>query len=174
MAQCADRCHRIGQKNAVIAEILTIHQSIDSTVLHSVMKKMDVIKKIVQETDLSVVQFASHKLFKENSMNAALIAQKLREIADLLVEQTVVVEEQPKAKAVKEDLKPVIPPVVEVAKEDPTITIDQVRDVMARMLDNGWRTQAMEILKANGAEKLRDLEDDKFAAVHAACLEALS
>lgn len=48
--QCSDRCHRIGQKNDVKIDILTIHKSIDAQMLHKVLKKQKVIKKVMKES----------------------------------------------------------------------------------------------------------------------------
>lgn len=47
IAQVVDRCHRIGQKETVYAEILTIHQSIDEQMLHVSLNKKDFSERLL-------------------------------------------------------------------------------------------------------------------------------
>jgi len=46
--QIVDRLHRIGQKNNVTAELLTIHDSIDERVLYTTLEKKGFIKEIMK------------------------------------------------------------------------------------------------------------------------------
>ena len=52
LAQPSDRCHRIGQLNAVLVEVLVIRRSIDAQVLRGVIQKIDVVGQIVKETNM--------------------------------------------------------------------------------------------------------------------------
>jgi SWI/SNF-related matrix-associated actin-dependent regulator 1 of chromatin subfamily A len=45
IAQAVDRCHRIGQKNSVLAQFLVVEGSIDSAVLSTALRKVKVIDK---------------------------------------------------------------------------------------------------------------------------------
>jgi len=47
LMQVIDRCHRIGQKNKVIAEILTIAKSLDSIMINTVLNKKQNIERIL-------------------------------------------------------------------------------------------------------------------------------
>jgi SWI/SNF-related matrix-associated actin-dependent regulator 1 of chromatin subfamily A len=46
--QAVDRCHRIGQKNNVLAQFLTVSGSIDEIMLQAIVKKKTVINRIMQ------------------------------------------------------------------------------------------------------------------------------
>lgn len=48
--QAADRCHRIGQKNAVLAQFLIIENSVDEDVLDSITRKRAIIAQVVKTT----------------------------------------------------------------------------------------------------------------------------
>ena len=138
--QAADRCHRIGQKDNVTVDLLTISESIDSLVLHSVLTKMDTIDSIIKE---------------EVDMNNVLIAQKLRELASLFDE-------------VQEAFKPVqeaFKPVQEASKpvKEASITLDTIRVAMAQLLGEGKREKVITILSTVGVKKVSDLTEDKFA-----------
>lgn len=185
LQQCADRCHRIGQKNPVLVEILTIHQSVDATILHAVLGKMEIINQIVKETSMT-------------ALNNAAIAAKLRELASLFdaapaaeaeasapapapapaaetkttkvtrapkPEQTVTSAGTATVKNVTEDS------IEQDAVDAPTdssntsATIEQVREGVAKLIDAGKRSKALEILKNHGAAKVGELAEDKFASV---------
>lgn len=153
--QCADRCHRIGQKNSVLVEILTIHKSIDARMLHSALGKMEVINLIIKDTDM-------------NTLNNASIASKLRELAELFDQSQAKVEN-----AAPVQSEPEVKPEPQVKTETKSeATIEQVREALAQLIDAGKREAAMKILKDNGANKVGELVDEKFAAVVAACVQA--
>lgn len=156
--QCADRCHRIGQKNSVLVEILTIHKSIDAHMLHSALRKMEVINLIIKDTDMS-------------TMNHAAIAAKLRELADLFDAQPTV-NAEPEAKPVEALPQPKTTESPKVVEEKTAATIEQVRESLAQLIDAGKREAAMKILKDHGANKVGELVEDKFASVIAACAQA--
>jgi SWI/SNF-related matrix-associated actin-dependent regulator 1 of chromatin subfamily A len=46
--QAVDRCHRIGQKNNVLAQFLTVSGSIDEIMLQSIVKKKSVINRVMK------------------------------------------------------------------------------------------------------------------------------
>lgn len=46
--QAVDRCHRIGQKNNVLAQFLTVSGSVDEVMLHSIVKKKSVINRVMK------------------------------------------------------------------------------------------------------------------------------
>ena len=158
LEQAADRCHRIGQKNPVLAEILTIHQSIDAHMLHVSLRKMAIINQVIKETTMT-------------ELNYAAIAQKYRELADLFSGLTHTESTKPAAESKQMEL-----PLEEPAKTESTvepaqaaeITIDDVRDAAAKLLDAGKREDLAKILKANGAAKIGELKADKYADVYAA------
>jgi SWI/SNF-related matrix-associated actin-dependent regulator 1 of chromatin subfamily A len=49
--QAIDRCHRIGQKNAVLAQFLVIENSFDSLLINAILKKEKISNDIVRNTD---------------------------------------------------------------------------------------------------------------------------
>lgn len=150
LLQCADRCHRIGQKNPVLAEILTIHQSIDSHMLHMALQKMDVINSIIKETSMA-------------ALNYEAISAKLRELADLFAATPKTPDEVPK----------IDEPVSEVVQEAES-TIEAVREALAKLIDAGRRDLALQILKDHGAAKVGELKSDKFSSVVASAEKALA
>jgi len=139
--QAADRCHRIGQKDTVTVDLLTISESIDSLVLHSVLTKMDVIDRII----------------KESTMDQSLIAQKLRELADLFDQQVVAPKVVKETKAVK--IEPAAAPMGVAAAP----TLDDLRQGMAELIGSGKRDKVIAILANLGVKKVSDIEEDKFA-----------
>lgn len=52
--QAADRTHRIGQKNNVTVDVLTISGSIDDIILHKILTKEKVIEKIIVEESKTI------------------------------------------------------------------------------------------------------------------------
>ncbi len=48
LEQAVDRCHRIGQKNNVLAQFLTVSGSVDEIILHSIIKKKNVINRVMK------------------------------------------------------------------------------------------------------------------------------
>lgn len=46
--QAVDRCHRIGQKNNVLAQFLTVSGSVDEIMLHAIVKKKSVINRVMK------------------------------------------------------------------------------------------------------------------------------
>lgn len=150
--QAADRCHRIGQKDNVTVDLLTISGSIDSLVLHSVLTKMDVIDRVI----------------KESKMNQTLIAQKLRELADLFDEQslTIIKEAQPPKPVPSKPIKTVqaVEP-AQIELELPTVpktTLDDLRQGMAELIGAGKRDKVLSILSGLGVKKVSDIAEDKF------------
>jgi len=143
--QAADRCHRIGQKDNVTVDLLTISESIDSLVLHSVLTKMDVIDRII----------------KESTMDQSLIAQKLRELADLFDQQAVAPKAEPKV--VKETKAVKIEPAAAPMDVAAAPTLDDLRQGMAELIGAGKRDKVIAILANLGVKKVSDIEDDKFA-----------
>jgi len=166
--QAVDRTHRIGQKNAVLAEILTLHGSIDEHMLNKALSKIEVIIKIIKPTNLteSPCPFVNlNQPLKEITMNHSLIALKLRELANLFELDEVKATPKEEVKATpKEEVKAA--PTTEEVKAAPTTTsINDVREMLARLIDAGKRTQAIAILKANGAAKVGELKETSYAAV---------
>ena len=134
--QAADRCHRIGQKNHVQVDILTIEKSIDSIQLHLILGKTEVIENIIKENHM------------ENSEIKSRLAVIAKEIAQLSLELDGPVAEQ----------------VAEQVAEPITkkkISIDDVRKVVRGILesDNEDRIAIVQTnLKEFGAARLSDLE----------------
>jgi SWI/SNF-related matrix-associated actin-dependent regulator 1 of chromatin subfamily A len=148
--QCADRCHRIGQKDNVLAEILTIHQSVDAQMLHSVISKINVIKQFIKESDMDTTQ---EKLTRLN----VLLTEAQQIVADLGLP---VEAGLPKLVLVE----PVTPsPQIELIE----VTLDDIRTGIAQLLADGNREKATGILAKFGAKKLSDISSDKFADVMA-------
>lgn len=168
--QPADRCHRIGQTRPVMAEILTIHASIDAHMLHSVLGKMDVINSIIKDIDMT-------------KLDHVAIAAKLRELANLFnpIEEVAVpaqaAKPEPEAKATEQKVETKAAASAPEPKDEPTtakVTIDQIREALAKLIDAGKRDAALAILKQNGAAKVGELKEEKFADTLAAINKALA
>jgi SNF2 family DNA or RNA helicase len=48
MDQAVDRCHRIGQENKVIAQVLVVKDSIDHVIMRSMFFKKRKIKEVLE------------------------------------------------------------------------------------------------------------------------------
>lgn len=152
--QAADRCHRIGQGDNVTVDLLTISGSIDSLVLHLVLTKMDVIDRII----------------KESKMNHTLIAQKLRELAELFDEQSLaIIKDAVPSKPIKtvqaEAPKTKIVEPAQIELELPTkseTTLDDLRQGMAELIGAGKRDKVLSILAGLGVKKVSDIAEDRF------------
>ncbi len=163
LQQCADRCHRIGQKNPVLAEILTIYKSIDSHMLHSALGKMHIINQIIKETNMT-------------ELNNSAIASKLRELADVFEGKAAPqaeikkgkVEHEAKAETKAAEAK------TETKAAEPTTTIDNVRDALAKLIDAGKRDVALKVLTDHGAAKVGELKAENFESVVKAINKALA
>lgn len=152
--QCTDRCHRIGQEDHVIAEILTIHCSIDAQMLHSSIAKLEVISKIIKESNMETTKLDEVRSLLNNAL--ALLGEL----------------EAPTTKATKKE------PAVEVA-EEPAVeaeeaTLDNVRDALAKLIAAGKRTDASEILKSVGAGKISEVKAKDYSKVVAAVGKVLA
>ena len=91
-------------------------------------------------------------------MDQSLIAQKLRELADLF--------DQPVAaapKAVKETKAVKIEPAAAPMDVAAAPTLDDLRQGMAELIGSGKRDKVIAILANLGVKKVSDIEDDKFA-----------
>jgi hypothetical protein len=146
--QAADRCHRIGQKDNVTVDLLTISESIDSLVLHSVLTKMDVIDRII----------------KESTMDQSLIAQKLRELADLFDSFDKQVEAAA-PKAAKPKPVPTEPVTkIEIAADNDVVpySLDDLRQGMAELIGSGKRDKVIAILAKLNVKKVSEIDEDKF------------
>jgi len=153
--QCADRCHRIGQLNHVIVEILTIHCSIDAQMLHSSIAKLEVISKIIKESKM------------ENT--------KVSRLQELLLEAASLVG-QLYNEANQNDAKETAAPVAKAApaEEAPDATLDNVRDSLAKLIAAGKRTDASEILKSVGAAKISEVKAADYGKVVGAVAKVLA
>ena len=93
-------------------------------------------------------------------MDQSLIAQKLRELADLFDQQITAAPTEPKAtkpKPVK--IEPAAAP-MDVAAAP---TLDDLRQGMAELIGAGKRDKVIAILANLNVKKVSDIEDDKFA-----------
>lgn len=161
LEQCTDRCHRIGQVDHVIAEILTIHRSIDAQMLHSAISKLEVISKIIKES----------KMENTNLQKLRDLLNEAVEIidAEINAENTVEAEPDPKPEP-----KVASAPAPAEQKQKPTATIDNVRDALAKLIAAGKRTDASEILKSVGAGKISEVKEADYGTVVDAIEKALA
>ena len=53
MSQAEDRCHRIGQKNAVLVQHLVLSGSLDAYMSRKVIFKQEIIERAVDDSSLS-------------------------------------------------------------------------------------------------------------------------
>jgi hypothetical protein len=112
-------------------------------------------------------------------MDYSKIATHLRELADLFDSAPAQVKtEAPKAEAKKpepEVKKPTPEPEAKAETQaEPTTTIDNVRDALAKLIDAGKRDVALQVLKDHGAAKVGELKAENFASVVKAIEKALA
>ena len=139
--QASDRCHRIGQKEHVQVDILTISKSIDSMQLHSILDKTDIINQLVKEDAVEKSQLLK-------------IAKQLEDIAGQLIEEC---------------MEPEDPPVT-AAKLDPKLlakplTLDDLRVLAKTRIDKDGDMDAVKAALAElKADKLSSLTKDQYSA----------
>jgi hypothetical protein len=97
------------------------------------------------------------RIIKESIMDQSLIAQKLRELADLFDQQTEAAPKAVKQKPVK--IEPEAAP-IDVAAAP--YTLDDLRQGMAELIGSGKRDKVIAILANLGVKKVSDIEEDKF------------
>ena len=139
--QASDRCHRIGQKEHVQVDILTISKSIDSMQLHSILDKTDIINQLVKEDAVEKSQLLK-------------IAKQLEDIAGQLIEECMEPEDSP----------------VTAAKLDPKLlakplTLDDLRVLAKARIDKDGDMDAVKAALAElKADKLSSLTKDQYSA----------
>jgi len=95
-------------------------------------------------------------------MDQSLIAQKLRELADLF-DQQVAAAPKTEPKAVKETKAVKIEPAAAPIDVAVAPTLDDLRQGMAELIGSGKRDKVIAILANLGVKKVSDIEEDKFA-----------
>jgi SWI/SNF-related matrix-associated actin-dependent regulator 1 of chromatin subfamily A len=152
--QAADRCHRIGQKEHVQVDVLTISKSIDSMQLHSILNKTDIINQLVKEDNME------RSRLLEIALQLESIANELTEVgSEPAMQETPPPVPAPVAKA-KAKAKP------EPKPEPKEVTLDHLR-VLAKVRinrDTGGMDAVKAALSEFSAEKLSDLPKDQYSA----------
>ena len=134
--QASDRCHRIGQKEHVQVDVLTISKSIDSMQLHSILDKTDIINQLVKEDAM------------ENSQ-LIKIAKQLEHIAHELIESCM----EPEAAPLKPKTKP------------RDFSLDDLRTMAKMRIDTDGNMDAVKAALAElKAEKLSALPKDQYSS----------
>jgi len=137
--QASDRCHRIGQKEHVQVDVLTISKSIDSMQLHSILDKTDIINQLVKEEDVEKSQLLK-------------IAKQLEDIAGLLIEDCmrpeVAAQSEPKPKP-----------------EPKPLTLDDLRVLAKTRIDKDGNMDTVKAaLSELKADKLSALPKDQYSS----------
>jgi hypothetical protein len=197
LQQAADRCHRIGQNVNVTVDLLTIKASIDELILHKILTKMDIIDAIIKESkDMNTKLIAAKlrelaELFEANEEPIAKIIDQANEepiakIIDQANEEPIAkiidqandnqlkaVEEAAKLVEATKPAKAVKPVPTEPSKQMPIepITIDTIRQAMAKLIGSGKRDLALSILAKVGVAKVSEIPEDKFDFVMVAINE---
>lgn len=154
--QAADRCHRRGQKDTVMVDILTIHKSIDAQMLHKVIGKMEIINQIVKENPMNL---------SANTVSA--LADLLRKAADVL--EAGVATNEPAAVAAPAPAAVEAAPAAEPAKPAaaaPKITIEAIRELAAKLIAEGKGADVRKAISASGASKLSELDPSQYAVAY--------
>ena len=147
--QAADRCHRIGQKNHVQVDVLTLEKSIDSMQLHAILGKTTIVNNLI----------------KENVVNHSELKSRIDAIAHelTLLSQQIENESMPApapAPAPTTDAK-------SKSKSKPKeITIDDVRSIVREILANDeskGMIKVKTVLDQFQATRLSDLSASKYS-----------
>lgn len=187
--QAADRCHRIGQTRPVLAEILTIHRSIDAEMLHKALAKLEVISKLVKVTTMSKL---NQDIFNQIGGHLVAIGQLLQ---GLTVEEAAAAPEEKSgaekttssgagkggvataapttsetaapaaAEAIQEAAAEEAAPANDNAEPEVKVTLDVIRELMAKLIADGKRDKAQAILKGIGAAKVSEVKPEQYAEV---------
>lgn len=143
--QASDRCHRIGQKEHVQVDVLTISKSIDSMQLHSILDKTDIINQLVKEEDME-----SSRLLEIVDQLESIAA----ELAENAIEQELALEDPP-VTAAKLELKPEAKP----------LTLDDLRVLAKTCIDkDGNMDKVKAALAELKADKLSALTKDQYSS----------
>jgi SWI/SNF-related matrix-associated actin-dependent regulator of chromatin subfamily A-like protein 1 len=138
--QASDRCHRIGQKEHVQVDVLTISKSIDSMQLHSILDKTDIINQLVKEDDMDSAQLLK-------------IAKQLEGIAAELKGWDPV------------EPKEIQDPPVTAAKLEKPLTLDDLRVIAKTRIDKDGNMDAVKAALAElKADKLSSLAKDQYSS----------
>ena len=96
-------------------------------------------------------------------MNEKLIAAKLRELAELFegMEPTAKAVEQEEPKTVEQEVPTPKKPAKQVEIEP--LTLDHIRQAMAKLIGAGKREQALAILAELGVKKVSEIHEEQFS-----------
>ena len=142
--QASDRCHRIGQKEHVQVDVLTISKSIDSMQLHSILDKTDIINQLVKEDAVEKSELVK-------------IAKQLEAIADQLIESCMEPEAAPLQP--KPESKP------EPKPESKPLTLDDLRALAKTRIDKDGNMDTVKAALAElKADKLSALTKDQYSS----------
>jgi superfamily II DNA or RNA helicase len=145
--QASDRCHRIGQKEHVQVDVLTISKSIDSMQLHSILDKTDIINQLVKEKDMERSRLLEIAVQLERFAN---------ELAEVGSEPTASPAPAP---APKVKVKP--EPTPEPEAKD--LTLDDLRVMAKARIDKDGNMDAVKAALAElKAEKLSALTKNQY------------
>jgi SWI/SNF-related matrix-associated actin-dependent regulator 1 of chromatin subfamily A len=145
--QASDRCHRIGQKEHVQVDVLTISKSIDSMQLHSILDKTDIINQLVKEDHMDRSRLLEIAVQLERFAN---------ELADLCSEPTRTPVSMP---APAPEVKP------ESKAEPKSLTLDDLRVLAKTRIDKDGNMDTVKAALAElKADKLSALTKDQYSS----------
>ena len=157
--QAIDRCHRIGQKDSVLAQFLIIENSIDAFILNKILEKELMVTQLIRRT---------------TTMNTPTIKQNLEKIKLIVADMELMLAEQVDTKHASNDtthaISEAIPERIDVVT---MLTHADLKDRLKRVIRIVGRETAVEILKAfNGAKQVTDIVESDFEQFVETCDQA--
>lgn len=172
--QAIGRLHRMGQKDSVVAYILTIEDTIESKMMDTILWKQKVIKKILDEPGTKTEKYPPDggEEKKESGMYLEQRVEKLEKIvADCVntIDKLTQLAAGPKAEVAQESATrgPGRPPKAKVAAAE--INVEDVRELANQIMQNdptNGKTTCVNIIKAHGSgKKLAECDQNELRAI---------
>ena len=177
--QAVDRVHRIGQTNPVLAQFLTIHDSIDEYQLKRSLEKLEVVSQIIKENptmdERFLVAMESIAQSLETLAEAQAKPKKTRKSKkDKEAEASAAQETQETAPPEKEEkeTQETAPPEKE-EKEEKKLSTEDIRDALMKVRSEVSAEQAKKLLSDFEAEKVSEVPVEKYPEFIKACEDML-
>ena len=183
--QAVDRVHRIGQTNPVLAQFLTIHNSIDEYQIRRALEKLEVVSQIIKENPIMDERFLaamesiaeSLATIADNQGSKTKRKRRTKEeiAADKAAEEQAAEtpsKETPAEEQVAETPSkeaPAEPPAEPPAETSGEITTEDIRAALIKARDAAGMDAAKATIAKFGVEKVTDIPVDKYPDFIAAC-----
>jgi SWI/SNF-related matrix-associated actin-dependent regulator of chromatin subfamily A-like protein 1 len=178
--QAVDRVHRIGQDRPVLAQFLTINQSIDEYQLRRALEKIEVTSQLIKETNLMDERFlvamesiaTSLELIADGQGKGKRTRRTKEEIAADKAAKEGNAAPQGEAPATEPSGNPTTESVPDTSTGEKEITTDTLRDALVSVRKAVGMDAAKKLLSDFKVAKISDVSADKYPEFIQACEDA--